>query len=34
MGSSQSETVKTISQQCERLSTGLKPGVNENAFEY
>jgi hypothetical protein len=23
------ETVKTVSKQCEGLSTGLKPGVNE-----
>ena len=23
------ETVKTVSQRCERLFTGLKPGVNE-----
>lgn len=26
------ETVKTVSQQCARLSTGLKPGVNEKEF--
>jgi hypothetical protein len=26
------ETVKTVSQQCECLFTGLKPGVNEKNF--
>ena len=26
------KTVKTVSQQCERFSTGLKPGVNEKDF--
>jgi hypothetical protein len=26
------KTVKTVSQQCECLSTGLKPGVNEKDF--
>jgi hypothetical protein len=26
------ETVKTVSQQDEGLSTGLKPGVNEKDF--
>jgi len=27
------ETIKMVSQQCQRLSTGLKPGVNETTFE-
>jgi len=27
------ETIKMVSQQCPRLSTGLKPGVNETTFE-
>ena len=27
------ETVKTVSEQCQRRSTGLKPGVNETTFE-
>jgi hypothetical protein len=26
------ETVKTVSQQCDSFSTGLKPGVNEKDF--
>jgi hypothetical protein len=26
------ETVETVSQHCELLSTGLKPGVNERLF--
>jgi hypothetical protein len=26
------KTVKTVSQQCGRLSTGLKPGVNEKGL--
>ncbi len=27
------ETVKTVSEKCQCLSTGLKPGVNEKDFD-
>ena len=27
------ETIEMVSEQCQRLSTGLKPGVNETTFE-